>query len=167
MELFHAGSVLARDHLHAQQTTLATTGKENPPQRNRAPLNMCTRILQLNSLKSCLTHIVLHMCSCCLCVPKQLILQARRGHSEVDNCNFNAHLKGNRNTHKQEHTQSETQTATTLHAPKASVLFQNLPFHFKAFMYLATQRQWNSGVGSGCLQKVTASTLCSFESTLE
>lgn len=36
----------------------------------------------------------------CIYVPQQLVLQARLGHSEVDDCNFNTHLKDINNTHK-------------------------------------------------------------------
>lgn len=39
--------------------------------------------------------------SLCMQVPQQLVLQARPGHSEVDDCNFDTHLKDKRNTHIQ------------------------------------------------------------------
>lgn len=35
----------------------------------------------------------------CVYVPEQLVLQARLGYSEIDDCNFDTHLKGNKNTH--------------------------------------------------------------------
>lgn len=56
----------------------------------------------------------------CMFVPKQLVLQARFSHGEVDNCNFDAHLKGNSKTHTHK-MKLWIQTVTILHEPRNNI----------------------------------------------
>ena len=48
----------------------------------------------------CGLDVMQYLFSMCVFVPEQLVFQARLGHSEIDDCNFDTHLKCNRNPHK-------------------------------------------------------------------